>query len=424
MGIILSMVFWLIAYFAYNSDRKKITPTFIFALVWGVIMFAEGLHLFGLYNSDLMTYCVIATGVISFAAGSLLCRRVTIIRGRNVSDKIKLPLFFVLMMSTILLLVGPAISNASLLFSGELTMKELRRSFDNPYTSTIFRLLYNYIADPFSVACLPIVSVILTTDHAKKIKYTSLFLTVVVMLARILIDAGRGILLYFFVMLSFSYMMFSKESEQKINQKRNRRLLFISGLIAVASYIIVSAFRSEGLSGFGKQVYFYICGCVPFLNGNLQLVDQAQVALFGASGLRGPLQFIFTMLNNIGLMDYPPFMVQSDAWYSSSLAARYIAPSTPFNAYATLFYNVYLDGGLIAVFFEMLFYGAFARCIFNLTEFQPNSHRAKVLYIFVIYGLVFSFIRFQFSLMRNFLCFVFIIAVVGSGRLSNEDCSN
>lgn len=422
MGIILSIIFFFMAYIAYNVEQKSVSPTFIFTILWGVIMFAEGLHLFGLYESNLITYCVIATGVIAFAVGSLLCRRVVLIAGNRTVYEIRMSLFFFLMTSTVLLLLVPAFSTFSLLLSGELDMAEIRLTFENPYTSTILRLLYNYVAAPFSIACLPLVSMILMTDQSKFNKCISFLLTVIVIMERILLDAGRGILLYFFVMLFFVYKLFG--NKQQLNLRKYKRMIFIMAVTVASLYIMISSFRGGGLQGFGKQVYTYICGCVPFLDINLQVVDQEKVVLFGAGGLRGPLQFIFTMLENIGLADYPEFMSQSDVWYNNSLIARQIAPSTTFNAYATCFYNVYLDGGIIAVFFEMLLYGAFARCIFNMTEFQPNNYRIKAIYVFVIYGLVFSFIRFQFSYIRNFLCFVFIIIVVGGTRLSDENRSN
>lgn len=423
MGIILSVLFFFIAYIAYNSDQKKLTPTFVFALLWGAIMLAESLHLFGLYKSNLITYGVIAAGVVSFATGDWLFRHVTVVLGKQNVNEVNMPLFTFFMAGTILLLWKPAFSNAVLLMSGKLTFGTIRSSFDNPYTSSLIQVLYNYVALPFSIACLSIVSVMLMTPSAKN-KYISFLLTLLVIIERILIDAGRGMLLYFFVMLFFSYELFGKGKGAVVVQKKRKKLIYISFLIIVAAYVTISSFRSGGLSGFTKQVYIYICGCVPLLNNNLQNVIEEKVILFGTGGMHGPLQFLFTMIENVGIAGYPDFMQQADIWYNNSLLPNYIAPSTTFNAYATAFYNVYLDGGIVTVFLEMLLYGAFARCSFNMIKTQPNNQRARTVYLFVIYGLVFSFIRFQFSLSRNFLCFIYIFVVVSRKRLTNENCSN
>lgn len=390
-------------------------------------MFAEGLHLFGIYQSSYFTYGVILVGVLSFLVGSLALKKVStkqMLPKQSIVRSINFRMFFSFMGGTTAILFMPALSNFLAIVFGDLTMEGLRASFDNLYANIILRLLYNYIALPFSLACLPIVALILVGKCSSKVKTSSFLLTAFIISERIFIDAGRGILLHFFAILFFAYLMFNNAGENKLRRKQMRTLIYTVLVLVVLVYLAITLARGTSFSEFFKQIYIYVCGCVPFLDANLQIINEEQVLLFGSGGLHGPLQFIFTMLENVGIMEYPKFMQVSDTWYNNSLIVRYIGPNIQFNAYATTFYNVYLDGGIVTVFIEMLLYGAFSRYFFNIAEEQPNNDRAKAIYLFIIYGLIFSFIRFQFSLARNFLCFIFIVLIVGGKKSPHENRAN
>lgn len=420
IGAIVSVFCFLIVTISYRTNRNKITPTFIFALLWGVITLAESIHLFGLYKSEGITYWVILTGVVSFSIGSYLFRNVAakgVMTGKSSYYGVRMSSFLILMTITILLLLKPTVQNIRDLLSGTLTMGSIRRSTDNVYSNVVIRLLYNYIALPCSIACLPIVSIMLVMHQNDKEKRIAGIIVATIIFERVFIDAGRGILVYFLVMLLFSYKLYWRGDGLTVNRKKTKKRFFVAFLIAAVSYVMITVARGTPVPDFFEQLYVYFCGCIPFLNSNIQLINQKQEFLLGAGGLHGPLQFVYTMLENVGIARYPFFMQQSDAWYNNALIVRSISPTTEFNAYATAFYNVYLDGGVIAVFIEMLLYGAFARCVYNMTELQPDNQRIKCIYLFVIYGLVFSFIRFQFSLSRNFICFILIILIMREKRV-------
>lgn len=427
MGILLSMAFFTIAYISYFVNKKKISPTLIFSLLWGFIMLAEGMHLFGLYESDMITYLVIGVGVLCFSLGALLFKNVVVndnLNKKAVGYEVKTHLFFSFMVVTILLCLYPTITNVSLMLSGKLSFSTLRMTFDNSYSNIVLKLLYNYIALPCSLACLPIVAVMLMTDRSIKIKVVAFSMTVFVIFERVMIDAGRGIVLYFFVILYFAYRLFGSKNNNFINKKQIKHLLVILFVVVILVYVLISLARRTSFADLFKQIYFYICGCVPLLDVNLKSINQEHICLMGVSGFRGLLQFVFTMLENIGLMNYPSFMQEADLWYNNSLLVQTIAPSTYFNSYATLFYNVYLDGGIIAVAIEMLIYGAFSRCVYNMVDKYPNNLRMKAIYLFVIHGLLFSFIRFQFVLVRNIIGYVFIFIIIGKRKMVDENNSN
>lgn len=427
MGFFLTILFFLIAYISYFANDKRITHAFIFPFLWGIIMLAESFHFFGLYKSNVITYVVILVGVVSFSGGSLLFRRVVPYYAKNETEveyQIQGRTFSFFLVVTILLLLYPAILNLKALIAGDVSMAMIRSSFGNVYQNVALALLYNYIALPFAITCLPIWAVLLVSKATKKTKIVYSFLVFVVILEKIIMDAGRGILLYSFAMLFFAYKLFLPRNASKILRAKLRKTLIWSLISVVIVYMLITLARGSEGSNIWRQLYMYICGCVPFLDSNLQAVSQNRHYLFGAGGFHGVLQLVFTFLDNLRLLVYPNFMIRADELYNATLIARSISPTDTFNAYATAFYNVYLDGGLVTVFIEMLLYGAASRVIYNAVQRERNNYRMRAIYVFILYGIAFSFIRFQFVLSRNVIAILFIMLVIRRKRIADDGCTD
>lgn len=427
MGFFLTILFFLIAYISYFANDKRITHAFIFPFLWGIIMLAESFHFFGLYKSNVITYVVILVGVVSFSGGSLLFRRVVPYYAKNETEveyQIQGRTFSFFLVVTILLLLYPAILNLKALIAGDVSMAMIRSSFGNVYQNVALALLYNYIALPFAITCLPIWAVLLVSKATKKTKIVYSFLVFVVILEKIIMDAGRGILLYSFAMLFFAYKLFLPRNASKVLRAKLRKTLIWSLISVVIIYMLITLARGSEGSNIWRQLYMYICGCVPFLDSNLQAVSQNRHYLFGAGGFHGVLQLVFTFLDNLRLLVYPNFMIRADELYNATLIARSISPTDTFNAYATAFYNVYLDGGLVTVFIEMLLYGAASRVIYNAVQRERNNYRMRAIYVFILYGIAFSFIRFQFVLSRNVIAILFIMLVIRRKRIADDGCTD
>lgn len=427
MGFFLAILFFLIAYISYFANDKRITHAFVFPFLWGIIMLAESFHFFGLYKSNVITYVVILVGVVSFSGGSLLFRRVVPYYAKNETEveyQIQGRTFSFFLVVTILLLLYPAILNLKALIAGDVSMAMIRSSFGNVYQNVALALLYNYIALPFAITCLPIWAVLLVSKTTTKTKIVYSFLVFVVILEKIIMDAGRGILLYSFAMLFFAYKLFLPRNASKVLRAKLRKTIIWSLISVVIIYILITLARGSEGSNIWRQIYMYICGCVPFLDGNLQAVSQSRHYLWGAGGFHGVLQLVFTFLDNLRLIGYPGFMIQADELYNATLVARSISPTDTFNAYATAFYNAYLDGGLATVFIEMLLYGAASRVIYNAVRRERNNYRMRAIYVFILYGIAFSFIRFQFVLSRNIIAILFIMLVIRRKRIADDGCTD
>lgn len=419
MGAFLSLLFLMFAFITYCVNDKRITHAVIFPLLWCVIMLFESMHLFGLYKSGRETYAIIAIGVTSFMIGSAVCRRVVFLTdNRSKVYSIRIGYFFSLSILTFALMLYPAVVNISALQLGDTNFIEIRQTFGNIYSSTLLSLLYNYVALPFSTVCLPVTAVVVFSDYDKQRKGCSMLATTAIIAEKVFIDAGRGIILYFFCMIFFAYKLVPRGE----NVKKIRRYITVLGAIVVIVYLSIT--NARGGTALFQQLYVYICGCVPFLDLNIVDFNRNQQFLFGAGGFHGVLQLLFTMLDNIKLVQYPEFVQIADDLYNKTLVPRAIGPNTYFNAYTTAFYNTYLDGGMFTVALEMLLYGGVTRCIYNRLKREPRNDRIKIVYIFLLYTILFSFIRFQFALSKNILVIIFIVLITKKEKQGNVSSSN
>lgn len=414
MGLILSLTFFICAYFAYASNGKKINHSSIFSLVWAVILLFDSMHLYGIFTSSDFTYFVIASGVISFVLGSLAFRRV-LLKSKNsptgMDFTIHLFWLYAFFVITIALLAYPALLNITAIRNGNTDFAKIRSEFSNMYSNTALTLLYNYIALPFSMACLPITAVLVFSRCSHKTKVSVFIMAVLILIEKIYVDAGRGMVLYFVAMIFFAFKLKTGNIILFKNDRKIKRLIFLLIVLSIIVYVLISIARSGSLESFGRQIYTYLCGCVPFLDSNIKRFDNSGQYLYGAGGLHGIYQFVFTMLDNLKIVSYPKFFAYSDAMYNATLQRVEIGNGQYFNAYATAFYNVYIDGGIIAVIIEMFLYGGLARCVYNQMNYERDNYRIRTIYIFILYGITFSFIRFQFSLSRNIIAIAFISLV-------------
>lgn len=419
MGIFTTIILLAMALAFLSINKRIYQPAFLFCLLFGSILFFESFHLYDMYKSQTKTYLIILLGAISFCIGTVFMSR-TKIRLRTKNDigsynySIKYKLYTYLLIFSIMMSLYPAVNNLIHISQSGLDFSTIRADFGTYYNSNILNLIYNYVVNPFINACLPITAVSIFINIEKEKKRKLFILTAVLIILSIFMNAGRGILLYFLVMVFFAYKIESDNAkfdlEKVKKKKRYKRIFIVIFILAVWGYIAITKLRGGSTSSsFLKQIYIYICGCVPHLDYRINQIQSANVCLYGTGGFHGLFQFVFTMFENFGLMKYPNFMLLSDTWYTNSLSYVSIGPNTSFNAYATLFYNCFLDGGLLAIIIEMFVYGCLCGAMYRRVISNPHNERDKLVFIYLLYGVCFSFVRFQFTLHSHWIAIIMLI---------------
>jgi oligosaccharide repeat unit polymerase len=431
MDIIVTILLLIMACTILYMNKKKYNPAFVLCLLYGVIMFFESFRLYNMVRSKDSTYLLIFAGVLSFCIGVAVMGRVKLSLGTRLNDNVQYKYsinykaFIALLAFSIAMSTYPAIKNLTSIANSNLTFSTIREDFGTYYNNRVLNLVFNYVVNPFTSGCLPIAALSLFIGIEKK--KTIFILTTVFITMTVVMNAGRGILLYFLAMVYFAYKIETTDvqiSPEKAKKKRKyKRILFAILVLSVGGYIAVTKLRGTSANeAILRQIYIYICGCVPHLDYRIDEIRAAGVCLYGTGGCHGIFQFIFTMLENFGIMKYPEFMILSDTWYTNALSYISIGPNISFNAYATLFYNMYLDGGVFAVIIEMLLYGGVARTLYKNVERNPEDTRNKLVLIYILYGICFSFVRFQFTLHSHWIAILMLVLLTRreEGRLIED----
>jgi len=439
MGLFVSIFLLVVALLVYCSAKKVYHPVFLICILYGVILFFESFHLYEMYSSKERTYLIILVGVLAFCFWALIASRIKLKWTRD-SEKtfcryiINYKAYTLLLIVAIMMSIFPAINNLQSIANSELDFVMIRDNFGVYYDNHLLNLLYNYVVQPFTLSCLPISVFSLFDDIDNREKKRNLFLTIVFISLTVIMNAGRGIILYFATLLFLTYKMETQNDKGDIlriaKKRKYKRIVGGIFLVAIVAYIVITKVRGANSNSIVlRQIYVYLCGCIPHLDYRIDQIQSANICLYGMGGFHGLFEFIFTMLENFGIMTYPTIMTLSDTCYTNTLASIYIGPRMTFNAYTTMFYNCYLDGGIIAIIIEMSIYGFVCGTLYKKSITDPENLRCKLVLLFLLYGLCFSFIRFQFALSSYWIGILFLILLTNrvdseKGRFLGESNSN
>ena len=90
------------------------------------------------------------------------------------------------------------------------------------------------------------------------------------------------------------------------------------------------------------------------------------------------------------------------------------------NAFVTAFYQPYLDGRYIGIFFILALFG-FVSGRFFLKAYYKNDMKAVLIYILLLQKIVFSFVRFYFTQQAQSICFLLSFFVVVACKSSDDE---
>ena len=131
---------------------------------------------------------------------------------------------------------------------------------------------------------------------------------------------------------------------------------------------------------------------------------------YGLVSISGFLKPFFTILENIGFI-YPNFLINIQHVFEVEKTIK-IGLETQMNAYVSLFYYFFYEGGYIGIFLGMFIYGVLGWIFFR----KSHNFRGVVYYSLFAQGLLFSMIRLQFTISHYCLAFLMIAFLMKKTR--------
>ena len=256
----------------------------------------------------------------------------------------------------------------------------------------IFRPFVVYLVYPITMLCL------LSNEKFTQKKYLVIFLSLLVVYVNIMSMGGRAPLVYSIIF----YVVISKLLNQKI--LKNKYLIFGASLFVIADIIFFTVISSSrGIEDLRESNVMYIAGCVALLDYYLKGILPYT---HGGAFIYGFSLFIFTMLENIGIDTPDSFLFVSQELYVEDI--KCVGVDLYMNAFVSWFFYLFKDGGFFALAIESFIYGLVSGLAYVSYRNNTNDPRKIVFYSMIVFTIVFSFVRFQFTQHYLILALLFI----------------
>ncbi|MBT1165056.1 O-antigen polymerase [Bifidobacterium felsineum] len=278
--------------------------------------------------------------------------------------------------------------------------------FESTANTGIYNLISYFIIQPFS-SCLELIAPIDFWFGKRDRKL--FFTTMILIFIRMISDAGRTPFVNFMIYMVLCYCIV-KGNKQKTKQEKRYNRIILSLFLVFALFVILYISISRSSSGLSRQLYFYFAMAPVLLNYWISLPESLS---FGLASFNG---FIFTVLyflTNITGTTYPnhfqnvyDLIAATDSTWIPIASGGVTA-----NAYVSLFWFFYNDGGFAGIIIYSLIYGMLVTTVLFKINNLSNI-RFIALYLLLMQGLIFSFIRFPFAKAQYCITFIIILILI------------
>lgn len=425
---IIPIIFCIIIFIiGYIQEPRKLNPVTVFCGEWAIIVFLSVLGLYNILEVSDVTYFYIFLGCIGFTLGFYGGKGNKIRFKTKISYKklaqgysfvLNYTLVYVLITLTLAFYFFESISSIGLLLQGN-TLALIRVQAQegiqyntNPFINA-FRIL---IASPMSIALCPIAA----QEFFKKTNRNKYIIIgpAGICLLKTISDGSRGS----FIFLAFSFLVCFMYNSQSGNVKKAmshfvssrlkiRTLFFYTLALAGVVFLFVVTISRTG-SNTVRFTYYYFAMEPLMFEKFAKIVDSNNLYGLGMASFNGLLFPMFYIICNFLQISYPAYwrrvydMLESAGTNWQVITTKGLTA----NSYTTAFWNLYLDGRILGIFFGMFIYGIFVgTCYKNVL--QNQNEKTLSIFCLVMYG-VFS--SFQFIMFENmyfaisFVCLSFL----------------
>lgn len=403
MNILLPILCFIIAFFAYKRHKVIYNPVSLYLGTWAFVFLLYLLNPYSLPQIKDDTYQIYFIAFASFLIGYWLKRK-----------KSKKPIYRDLNKTIFTLLIGimgicmiiPALKAMEFIISGA-DLYDIRYAHHDAIMGNgIISVAFVYFCEPF-ITFLIIYSVVNLFIGNRKKFY--ILLSVISLLLMTCITGGRFFVLYFIASIAINVLIFRKTSEAK-------QILKYSGLLMimmVVSLIVISIIRGSDLV---QTLFIYPSGCIPFMEERLSETNNLP-NMFGLASLYGFIRPIFVVMRVLfqSALPLPIQMVETIFLGDDELVM--LTPEVHYNSFVSIFYSMYLDGGLVGVAIGNFILGIISKNVF--IHLRKNDMFSLIAYTLVAIIFLLSFFRFLVCSYSYALSFIYLYLLLKEKSQNN-----
>ena len=408
--------------------RNVVNPAALMLVLWGFMILFSGSGLYDVGIPSTAIYLIIVVGLSSFVIGTLLGERTeTRIRQCRRFDSSLFSIdfnykFLTLIMIAVMVFLMYQTGHAVNLIRRGYSLADIRKMLyayeeNEMRSSSLIVSLQKFFVDP--AVCLLtsyIPAAILMKPGVNKEKHRVLLYGSVACLAlSILSSGGRlnivALALYFIT----CYVIQKDRGGDAIQRKRLRKtgvLVALVVLVLLVATLGITLIRGGHSFDLIRHLFIYLGAPIRFFEYNVDLVNAQGIDnYFGSSSLYGffyPFFFILRIFTG----SYPAFLTQMRAVAVTNLQdVVTMGSGIRINAFATLFFQPYLDGGLIGVVVFLFGFGFLSGYAYRSAIKNRNLY-GLMFYMMFQYQIIFSMVRFWFTQVTHAVWVLFIIVAV------------
>lgn len=388
-----------LAVFFYLTTKKLYNAGTIFLAYWAIITFLTSLNLDNAEPVRQSTYGLILLGLVSFAAGCLVCTQLKHRPQVNPDYNFEITSYRLLNIACIVIIVYSIyrIGIIASYLSRGISWGSIRMMHgiggaageDTLKGGTWSQVIHDDIVAPCVYLIAPIFAVELFLGNRNKrfllLSLTSMILYSISSVSRAI--WGFSILYLLIILIVFLH----RQNLSSDVRKWIKRIPFF-GVILFAVILFITKSRSET-----SQVNL-VYNMLAYLSGGINLFDIhmqehiADIRTYGFFTMYGFIYPIFFVLNYIGILKFPTVFKDISLIKQQLEYYVQISDHVRMNAYSTLFFNFYNDFGVFGIFLGSFLFGYF--CMLAYIYFtRKKNMRTFVCYLILIQFMIFSMAR-------------------------------
>lgn len=400
------------------SGKSLLKPGALFVLLWILELIMYQSKIIKLNDISNKTIFIICVGVVSFSIGAFNKKR---IKGwsseKNLSLDVNINVIVFLQILSILLSIPETYNSFKILLSGG-TFETIRAASglgNSIIKNHLILVLRNFVITPFVMALYPINAIVFLEKNEDKKRIIVFILTTIIALMMVVCEGGRSHIVYFVL----HFVIVSILLKKKIRIPRHiKRWIICFILVAFLFFAYVSF--SRGIENLKQSIYMYFCGGISLMDIKISNIDVNRIKGYGLASLSVPIDLLYSLLGLIGITR-PPFFKYILNILMDVEKTISVGMNIKMNAFVSLFYYFYLDGGIIGVLLGSTIYGFISSICYNNYD-KWKDIKSLAIYCLILQGICFSFIRLQFVVQTY--CLSFVILQFLFKRIDYENISN
>ena len=406
---------FIVALVAMREERTVINPLSVFCFVWmAVLFFSTNTTRLDYPQNETIGWIII--GVVAYTLGYIFQRilkiRFTFGSWTTLRDQVAIPRYKLLLFCASVCMLF-FLRDLILVFlnGGSFNLRYIQqflRSSDytivsNPIENTINLLFIQPIAFALPAICA------VDIFYGEKNKHL-ITITVLMLLFKMMSTANRSGFLLLFIYILIVGLIFIRNS-RSLSFKNNRLLkrykYLLLAIVIIASLVLVITTISRGVD-LSTNIYLNLTIPPRMFEIWSKTVQEVELHGYGEASLMGflfPIKYIFN--NILKIWDATNINAVYNMIQLTDVQWVWPGPKITANAYVSMFWNLYTDFRYGGILVGSFLYGTIsAQSFWN--AIRTNNPRMLSVFCLILYSVLYSFVRFQFSDSRFVLAIIFI----------------